>query len=295
MRKDVKQFVAQRLVCQKTKPSFLYPSGLLQPLPIPQAIFEDIATDFITCLPISQGKTIVMVVVDRLSKYGHFIAPPFSFTSVRVANAFINDIVRLHGIPLSIVTEGDARFMTEFWKELQRINGTTLKFRTAYHPQTDGQSEALNRCLEMYLRCCVADHPHKWLQFLPWAEFWYNTSYQISSQMTPFEVVYGRKPPTITGYLRASTTNILLEDQFLERDTVLSLLKTNLLKAQARMKWAADKHLKDVNFNIDDWVFVKLQPYRQVSLRLQRHHNLRHLYFGPYRHFKKISLFQLFW
>ncbi|KAI3742688.1 hypothetical protein L1987_60381 [Smallanthus sonchifolius] len=171
---------------------------------------------------------------------------------------------------------------------MHRINGTTLKFSTAYHPQTDGQSEALNRCLEMYLRCYVADYPHKWLHFLPWAEFWYNTSYQTSSQMTPFEILYGRKPPTLTRYLRDSTTNTTLEEQFLERDNVLTLLKTNLLKAQSRMKLAADKHRKDVHFLIDDWVYVKLQPYRQGSVRLRRHHKLGRRYFGPYRIIAKI-------
>ncbi|KAM0014322.1 putative nucleotidyltransferase, Ribonuclease H [Helianthus debilis subsp. tardiflorus] len=241
MRGDVKQFIAQCQICQRTKPSFLAPGGLLQSLPIPQAVFEDIAMDFITCLPVSQGKTVIMVVVDRLSKYGHFIALPSSFNSITVATAFINEIIRLHGVPLTIVTDRDPRFMTDFWKELHRVNGTTLKFSTAYHPQTDGQSEALNRCLEMYLRCYVADYPQKWLQFLPWAEFWYNTSYQTSSQMTPFEILYGRKPPTITRYLRDSTANPALEAQFLERDTILTLLKTNLLKAQFRMKLAADK------------------------------------------------------
>ncbi|KAI3686136.1 hypothetical protein L1987_79809 [Smallanthus sonchifolius] len=234
MRADVKDFVSHCQICQQTKPSFLAPSGLLQPLPIPQAVFEDIAMDFITCLPVSQGKTVIM-------------------------------------------------------KEMHRINGTTLKFSTAYHPQTDGQSEALNHCLEMYLRCYVTDYPHKRLHFLPWAEFWYNTSYQTSSQMTPFEILYGRKPPTLTRYLRDSTTNTTLEEQFLERDNVLTLLKTNLLKAQSRMKLAADKHRKDVHFLIDDWVYVKLQPYRQGSVRLRRHHKLGRRYFGPYRIIAKIG------
>ncbi|KAJ0940339.1 putative nucleotidyltransferase, Ribonuclease H [Helianthus annuus] len=289
MRASVKTFVANCQVCQQNKPSFLSPAGLLQPLPIPQSVFEDIAMDFITCLPVSHGKTVIMVVVDRLSKYGHFIALPSSFTSVTVATAFITEIVRLHGVPLTIVTDRDARFMTEFWKELHRLSGTILKYSTAYHPQTDGQSEALNRCLEMYLRCFVADNPNKWVHFLPWAEFWYNTSYQTSSQMTPFEVLYGRKPPSLTRYVRDSTTDTTLEEQFLERDQVLSLLKINLLKAQHRMKLTADKHRRDIHFQIDDWVFVKLQPYRQGSVRLQRHHKLGHRYFGPYRIIAKVG------
>ncbi|KAJ0441334.1 putative nucleotidyltransferase, Ribonuclease H [Helianthus annuus] len=141
----------------------------------------------------------------------------------------------------------------------------------------------------MYLRCYVADHPQKWLQFLPWAEFWYNTSYHTSSQMTPFEIVYGRKPPSLSRYLRGSTSNVNLEDQLLERDNVLTLLKVNLNEAQTRMKLTADRHRRDVHFEVDDWVFVKLQPYRQGSVRLQRHHKLGHRYFGPYRVLSKVG------
>ncbi|KAJ0441335.1 putative nucleotidyltransferase, Ribonuclease H [Helianthus annuus] len=134
MKATVTEFIAQCQVCQQTKPSFLSPGGLLQPLPIPNAIFEDLALDFITCLPNSHGKTVIMVVIDRLSKYGHFIVLPSSFNSFTVATAFINDIIRLHGVPLSIVSDRDARFMTDFWRELHRLNGTQLKFSTAYHP-----------------------------------------------------------------------------------------------------------------------------------------------------------------
>ncbi|KAJ0508594.1 putative nucleotidyltransferase, Ribonuclease H [Helianthus annuus] len=107
--------------------------------------------------------------------------------------------------------------------------------------------------------------------------------------MTPFEVLYGRKPPSLTRYLRGSTPNVTLEEQLLERDNVLALLKMNLSKAQFRMKLAVDKHLRDVQFEIDDWVFVKLQSYRQGSARLERHLKLGHHYFGPYKVLSKIG------
>uniref|UniRef100_A0A0V0GZ30 Putative ovule protein n=1 Tax=Solanum chacoense TaxID=4108 RepID=A0A0V0GZ30_SOLCH len=87
--------------------------------------------------------------------------------------------------------------MTSFWKEIHRLQGTTLSMSTAYHPQTNGQSEALNKCVEQYLRCFVADSPHEWSPLLPWAEYWYNTALQAAAGMTPFQALYGREPPTI--------------------------------------------------------------------------------------------------
>ncbi|KAJ0430223.1 putative nucleotidyltransferase, Ribonuclease H [Helianthus annuus] len=289
MRQDVTNFIHSCHICQQTKTSSLSPAGLLQPLPIPELVFESIALDFITCLPPSHGKTVIMVVVDRLSKYGHFIALPSSFSSSTVAEAFVNEIVRLHGIPTDIVTDRDPRFMTDFWNDLHRLQGTHLSFSSAYHPQSDGQTEVLNKTLEMYLRCYVLDHPKDWFRFLPWAEFWYNTSFQTSAKMSPFEVLYGRKPPTVARYLKDSTGHPLLEAQLLERDAVLTTLKINLSKAQSKMKLAADSHRRDVQFQVNDWVYIKLQPYRQGSVRLQRHHKLGRRFFGPYQVLARIG------
>ncbi|KAJ0810360.1 putative nucleotidyltransferase, Ribonuclease H [Helianthus annuus] len=289
MRKDVKLYIEACHTCQEMKHSTSPPSGLLQPLPLPSMVFEGIAMDFITGLPVSQGKSVIMVVVDRLSKYGHFFGLPTSFTTSTVVTVFVNEIVRLHGVPLDIVTDRDPRFMSTFWKELHSQQGTTLSFSTAYHPQSDGQTEALNKCLELYLRCFVADYPKDWVRFLPWAEFWYNTSYHHSTKMTPFEVLYGRPPPTITRYIRDSTGSPLLAAQLRERDDLLLHLKANLSKAQATMKTAADKHRKDVSFEVGDWVYIKLQPYRQHSIRLRRHNKLGRRFFGPYQIVSKVG------
>lgn len=123
--------------------------------------------DFITHLPSSFSKTAILVVVDRLTKHAHFSALSTPFTAPQVAAVFVRDIVRLHGFPSSIIYDRDPIFLSAFWKEIFHLQGTTLAMSSAYHPQTDGQMEVLNRCLENYLRSYVSDRPHEWLQICP--------------------------------------------------------------------------------------------------------------------------------
>jgi hypothetical protein len=201
MKQDIHNFVAECDVCQCNKGETVKSPGTLQPLLIPPAIWRDISMDFITGLPKSRNKSVIMVVVDHLSKYAHFYALQHPFTTSTVAQLFMDQVFKLHGMPHSIVSDRDPTFTSNFWKELFKLQGTQLHLNTTYHPQTDGQMKVVNKCLETYLRCFSSEKKNQWAQWLPLAEWWYNTSYHTTTHMTPFEAVYGQKPPSVLSYL----------------------------------------------------------------------------------------------
>lgn len=236
LKKDVKAYVQQYKVCQRSKSENTAPAGLLQPLLIPDNIWEEISMDFISGLPNSQGKDTILVVVDRLRKYAYFIALSHPFTALTVAQNFMDQIYRLHGLPKSIVSDRDPIFVSNFWKELFKLQGVKMSYSTTYHPQSDGQTERVNRCLEQYLRCMTGEKPKDWPKWLPLAEWWYNSSYHISIKATPYEIVYGRGPPMHIPYKSATSNVELLDRSLLAKENVLRSLKHNLCKARNRMK-----------------------------------------------------------
>jgi hypothetical protein len=144
---------------------------------------------FIEALLKVHGKSVILTVVDRFSKFAHFIPFRHPYTTYSVARGFFNDIVRLHGLPESIVSDRDLVFTDIVWKNLFKFSGVALKMSTAFQPQTDGQSEAANKYISMYLRCITNDRPRSWPDLLPWAEYCYNTSYHSALKVTPFQVV----------------------------------------------------------------------------------------------------------
>jgi len=289
MSSQLKEFIKHCDTCQRHKTDATKPAGLLQPLPIPEQVWSDISMDFIDGLPPSNGKTTILVVVDRFSKYGHFTPIKHPYTASQVAQVFFEAIFRLHGIPTSIVCDRDPTFTSLFWRELFRLNGTSFRFSSAYHPQTDGQTEVVNRTIEMYLRCFTSSYPKQWVKWLPWVEFCYNTSFHSATKHSPFEVVYGRPPPSLLSYIPGTTQVAAVEGTLVARDAVLREVRRQLMGAQNRMKQVYDKDHTEREFCPGEWVYLRLHNYRQQSLSKRTNQKLAPRFFGPYRITAKIG------
>ena len=198
--------------------------------------------DFITGLPKYEGKSVIMVVVDRLTKYAHFCAISHPFKAHMVANAFMEIVKKVDGTPNIIVSYRDPIFTRKFWTELFSCVGTQLAHSSSYHPQYDGETEIVNKCLEWYLRCFVADKQIEWVKWLPLVEWWYNTSFHTSTKMTPFMALFGYHPSSNTYSLRNSSKVKEMEDHMNHQQQVLQLLKDKLNIAQNQLQIQAYQH-----------------------------------------------------
>lgn len=171
MKSAIRSFVQSYTVCLQAKPDHAKYPGLLVPLPIPSESWQVISMDFIEGLPRSSHANCILVVVDKFSKFAHFLPLLHPFTAASVAKIFLYNIYRLHGMPSHIISDRDRIFTGSFWRELFKLANTTLCMSSTYHPQSDGQTKRVNQCLETYLRCFVHACPRKWLQWLSLAEF----------------------------------------------------------------------------------------------------------------------------
>ena len=289
MKLAVELFVKQCPICQHAKHPHTRPAGLLQPLPPPQAPWQEITMDFVEGLPMSDGANVILVVVDRLTKYALFLPLHHPYTATTVSKLFVDQIVRLHGVPLSIISDRDKIFTSHIWKDMFKAVGTKLHYSTAHHPQTDGQSERVNQCVEQYLRCAVQDRPKTWRRWLAMAEFWYNTSHHSSLGCSPFHALYKREPNF------GGMPNITVDSASPVADTAADyqehteLLRVHLLRAQQHMKSQADRRRTERQFVVGEQVLLKLQPYAQHSVVNRPCHKLSYKYFGPYTILERIG------
>lgn len=175
-----------------------------------------------------------MVVVDRLSKYAHFAALPTCFDALRVAYLFVNTVVRHHGFPKTLVSNRDSVYLNAVWEKILRLSGTKLNFMTAYHPQSDGQTEIRNKGLEQYLRAFTADRPSTWSNFLPWAELSLNCFHQAGLGTSPFRALYGREPLLLVASTPSTQTPPNVAELIRQRGELLVELRQNLLRAQQK-------------------------------------------------------------
>ena len=262
MKKEIAQFVQKCLVCQQVKVEHQKPSGLLQPLEIPEWKWEHITMDFVSRLPRSQkGHDAIWVIVDRLTKSAHFLPINMRYSLEKLAQLYMNEIVRLHGIPVSIISDRNLRFVSRFWQQLQGALGTKLNFSTTYHPQTDGQSERTIQTLDDMLRTCILDFGGSWGQYMALVEFAYNNSYHSSIQMAPYESLYRRKCRSPIFWDEIGERRVLdptaipwIEDAYEKVKVVHQRLQT----VQSRQKSYADNRRKDLEFEVGDKVFLKV-------------------------------------
>jgi hypothetical protein len=190
LKRDVATQVALCDMCQRIKAEHQRPTGLLQPLKVPEWKWEEIGMDFIVGLPRTRdGYDSIWVIVDRLTKVAHFIPVKTTYSGAQLAELYMSRIVCLHGVPKKIVSDRGTQFTSRFWKRLHESMDTKLNFSLAYHPQM----ERTNQMLEDMLRACALKHGRSWDKSLPYAEFSYNNSYQASLKMAPFEALHGRK------------------------------------------------------------------------------------------------------
>jgi hypothetical protein len=252
MKQLVQDWVRTCVVCQRYKSEHLHPVGLPLPLSVPQGVWTDVALDFVEALPRVGGKSVILTVVDRFSKYCHLIPLAHPYSAESVAQAFFADIVRLHGVPQSMVSDRDPIFTSTFWRELMRLMGTKLYMTTAFHPQADGQSEVANRVVIMYMWCLTGDRPRQWLRWLPWAEYLFNTAYQTLLRDTPFRVVYGCDPPSIRSYEPGETRVAAVAKSMEEREEFLANVRYRLEQAQATQKRHYDKVHRHVAYKVGD-------------------------------------------
>ncbi|WVZ52822.1 hypothetical protein U9M48_003843 [Paspalum notatum var. saurae] len=289
MKVSVEDYVKQCAVCQHAKHTNTAPAGLLQPLPIPRGIWQDLSMDFIEGLPKSEGYSVILVVVDRLTKAAHFIPLKHPYTALTVAKVFLDSVVRLHGLLVSLVSDHDPIFISAFWRELFKLYKVQLALSTAYHPQSDGQTERVNQCLEMYLRCAVHDTPTQWKSWLPLAELWYNATFHTALGCSPFKALFGYDPNIGCSVMTSPTTPPTVIDLIKTRELHLQSLKHHLAAAQNRMKMQADKKRSDLEFQLGERVLLKLQPYTQTSVANRPYPKLAFKYYGPYTVLERIG------
>ena len=245
--------------------------------------------DFVMGLPKSQrGHDSIWVVVDRLMKLVYFLPIRATDSVDTLSRLYIREIVRLHGVPVSIVSDRDPRFTSRFWQSLQSALDTQLMFSTAFHPQTDGQSERTIQILEDMLRSCVLDFRGSWEDHIPLIEFAYNNSYQSSIQMAPYEALYGR--PCRSPLCWAETGEVSSMGPELVRETTekIRLIRQRLQTAQSRQKSYADRRRRPLEFEVGDHVFLRVSPRRGLT-RFGRGGKLSPRYIGPFDVIERIG------
>ncbi|GJW61734.1 reverse transcriptase domain-containing protein [Tanacetum coccineum] len=264
MKADIATYVSKCLTCARVKAEHQRPLGLLVQAEIPQWKWDNITMDFVTKLPnSSQGRDTIWVIVNRLTKSKIFTPIRETDSLEKLARMYIKEVVVRYGIPVSIICDRDPKFASYFWRSLQKALGTSLDMSTAYHPQTNGQSERTIQTLEDMLRTCVIDFGNGWVRHLPLVEFFYNNSYHASIKAAPFEALYGRKCCSPVCWAEVGQVQL-----------------TGLEMVQETTD-------KPMEFQVGDRVMLKVSPWKGV-VRFGKQGKLNPRYVGPFKVLEKI-------
>ena len=289
LRADIEKHVRECLVCQKVKYDRHKVYGQLQPLPVPDRPWESIAMDFITDLPRSKnGNDAIWTIIDRFSKQAHFLPVKKTIKADHMARIFLAQIFKHHGMPKIIISDRDPRMTSLFWQALFENMGTKLHFSSAYHPQTDGQSEIANATVLDLLKCYVSDRQTEWEKYLPLVEFAYNNTIHSSTGKAPFEVIYGK--PMLLPIL-VTKQNIFAADEFVrDIDSAYTQVKRAILRSQEKQKREADKHRRRLDLQVGQYVLLKFAKARlKIQVGKGKVLKLSNRFYGPFKIIEKIN------
>jgi transposase InsO family protein len=261
MKLDIAKSVAECNTCHRMKASHLKSAGVLQPLSIPMWMWDDIGMDFIVGLPLTaRKKDSIRVIVDRLTKTAHFFVVHTTYSVQQYAELYMDQIVCLHGIPKTIISDRGTQFVARFWEQLHECLGTKLIRSSSYHPQTDGQTERINQILEDMLRASILHFDKSWEKCLSLAEFSYNNSYQASLKMAPFDALYGRRCRTPLNWSETGERTLFGPDLVKDAEEKVQVIRENLKIAHMRQKSYHDKGTAPRHFEVGDYVYLKVSP-----------------------------------
>ncbi|GJX37020.1 putative reverse transcriptase domain-containing protein [Tanacetum coccineum] len=289
MKAKIATYVSKCMTCAKVKAEYQKPSGLLVQHVIPIWKWENITMDFVTKLPktISVQDTI-WVIVDRLTKSVHFLPMKETDSMKKLTRQYLKEVVSRHGVLVSIISDRDSKFMSHFWKSLNEALGTQLDMSTAYHSQTDGQSERTIQMLEDMLRTCVMDFGKGYDKHLPLIEFSYNNSYHTSIKAAPFEALSGRKSRSLICWAEVGDAHLTGLEILRETTKKIIQIKHRLLASRDRQRSYTDKRRKQLEFQVRDKVMLKVSPWKGV-IRFGKRGKLNPRYIRPFKILAKVG------
>ena len=287
IRSYVNKYVSSCDQCNRCKPVRHKPYGQLQPLPIPKSPWTSISMDFIVSLPKSGEFTAILVIVDRLTKMAHFIPTINEVDAPMTAKLFLENIYKLHGLPNDIISDRGSIFTSNFWKELMNLIMIKTNMSTAFHPQSDGQTERVNQILEQYLRLYCDHLQDNWSELLPLAEFAYNNIQHSTTKISPFYANYGQHPRAIPSQLNLLQCKSPATIEFTSKlaDLHKKMIRNIESASEQYAKSYNKKHLPDPNFPIGSkvWLIRKFIKTNRPSDKLD------YTKLGPYEIKRKIG------